>query len=135
MACATCHLVNGSGGRLGPDLSTVGSYMTPESILESLLNPSTDIKQGYETVIVTRKDKTIVSGLLQRKTDTSVLVRDPAGKVVSIPVGEVAKIDTSPVSLMPPGLTSSLRRDELVDLMSYLTNLGASQPTGEGEKP
>ncbi|MEO1845730.1 MAG: sulfatase-like hydrolase/transferase [Akkermansiaceae bacterium] len=48
----------------------------------------------------------------------------PSGRVVSIPTGEVAKIDTSPVSLMPPGLTSTLRRDELVDLMSYLTTLG-----------
>jgi putative heme-binding domain-containing protein len=73
---------------------------------------------------VTRKDQTLVSGLLQRKTDTAVLVRDPSGSVVSIPTGEVAKIDTSPVSLMPPGLTSTLRRDELVDLMSYLTTLG-----------
>ena len=124
MACTTCHLVNGKGGKLGPDLSTLGSYMIPESILESLLNPSTDIKQGYETVVVTRKDQTIVSGLLQRKTDTSVLVRDPSGKVVSIPTGEVVKVDTSPVSLMPPGLTASLRRDELVDLMTFLTTLG-----------
>ena len=129
MACATCHLVDGKGGKLGPDLSTVGSYMTPESLLESLLNPSTDIKQGYETVVVTRNDQTVVSGLLQRKTDTSVLVRDPSGKVVSIPTGEVAKVDTSPVSLMPPGLTSALRRDELVDLMTFLTSLGV-EPAG-----
>ena len=98
--------------------------MTPESILESLLNPSTDIKQGYETVVVTRNDQTLVSGLLQRKTDNSMLVRDPAGEVVSIPSGEIAKVDTSPVSLMPPGLTSTLRRDELVGLMKYLTSLG-----------
>ena len=124
MACTTCHLVNGKGGKLGPDLSTVGSYMTPESMLESLLNPSTDIKQGYETVIVTKKDQTLVSGLLQRKTDTAALVRDPSGQVVSIPSGEIAKVDTSPVSLMPPGLTSTLRRDELVDLMACLTSLG-----------
>ena len=130
MACTTCHQVGGKGGKLGPDLTTVGSYMTPESLLESLLNPSTDIKQGYETVIVTRKDQTVVSGLLQRKTDTSVLVRDPSGKVVSIPAGDVAKVDTSPVSLMPPGLTASLRRDELVDLMTFLTSLGV-EPAGQ----
>ena len=48
----------------------------------------------------------------------AVLVRDSSGRVVSIPTGEVAKIDTSPVSLMPPGSTSTLWRDELVDLMS-----------------
>ena len=72
----------------------------------------------------------MVSGLLQRKTDTSVLVRDPSGKVVSIPAGDVAKVDTSPVSLMPPGLTASLRRDELVDLMTFLTSLGV-EPAGQ----
>ena len=123
MACAVCHLVNGKGGKLGPDLSTVGSYMTPESMLESLLNPSTDIKQGYETVIVTKKDQSVVSGLLQRKTDTAALVRDPTGKVVSISNGDIATIDTSPVSLMPPGLTASLRHDELLDLLHYLMHL------------
>ena len=38
----------------------------------------------------------------------AVLVRDSSGSVVSIPTGEVPKIDTSPVSLMPPGPTSTL---------------------------
>ena len=51
-------------------------------------------------------------------------MRDSSGSVVSIPTGEVPKIDTSPVSLMPPGPTSTLWRDELVDLMSLLTTLG-----------
>ena len=88
---------------------------------------STDIKQGYETVIITKKDQSVVSGLLQRKTDQAALVRDPTGKVVSVPSGEIAKLDTSPVSLMPPGLTSTLRRDELVDLMAYLTSLGRTE--------
>lgn len=127
LLCSTCHLIDNQGGRLGPDLSTVGSYMTPESLLESLLNPSTSIKQGYETVLVTTKDKSIVAGLLQRRTGDSVLLRDTSGKVTSIPSRNVAKIDVSPVSLMPPGLTATLRRDEMVDLLSYLTSLGKAR--------
>ena len=77
-------------------------------------------------MVVTKKDQTLVSGLLQRKTktDTAVLVRDPLGTVGSIPSGAIAKIDTSPVSLMPAGLTSSLQRDDLVHLLRYLTSLG-----------
>ncbi len=51
-------------------------------------------------------------------------MRDPTGKVITIPSGEIARIDRSPVSLMPPGLTASLRRDELIDLVRYLTSLG-----------
>ena len=124
LLCTACHIIDNKGGQLGPDLSTVGSYMTPESLLESLINPSTAIKQGYETVMVTMKDNSVVTGLLQRKTNEAHLIRDPSGKVVSVQNSDIAKIDISPVSLMPPGLTASLRRDELVDLMRFLTSSG-----------
>ena len=124
LACTTCHLVNNRGGVVGPDLTSVGAYATPESLLESLLNPSSMIKQGYETAVVTRNDGTSVAGLLQRKTESATLMRDPTGKVIPIPSGEISRIDRSPVSLMPPGLTAPLRRDELIDLMRYLTSLG-----------
>ena len=122
--CNTCHLIDNRGGKLGPDLTTVGSYMTPESLLESLLEPSSSIKQGYETVLISTKNEALVAGLLQRKTGDSVLIRDTTGKITAIPNNNVKNIDVSPVSLMPPGLTASLRRDEMMDLVKYLTTLG-----------
>ena len=128
LLCSTCHLIDNRGGKLGPDLTTVGSYMTPASLLDSLVNPSGSIKQGYETVLVTTKDKSLVAGLLQRKTGDSVLLRDTTGKITAIPNRNVAKIDVSPVSLMPPGLTASLRRDEMIDLLKFLTSLGKKNP-------
>jgi putative heme-binding domain-containing protein len=124
MACVVCHAVGDIGGKLGPDLTTVGAYMTPGFLLESLLNPSSAIAQGYETVIVKRKDGELVSGTLQRRTDAAVLIREPSGEIVSIPNGDVEKLDTSPISLMPSGLTDRLRRDELIDLMCFLTSRG-----------
>ena len=126
-ACTACHRVEGVGGKLGPDLTTLGTYMTPEVILESLLNPNTDIKQGYETVVVNRKDGTVVSGTLQRKSDTGVLVRDATEAIVSIPGEQIEKLDVSAISMMPPGLTDALRKDELVDLLRYLTTLGKEE--------
>jgi len=89
-----------------------------------ILPPPNSIKQGYETVIVKRKGGELVSGTLQRRTDTALLIREPAGEVISVPNGDVEKLDTSPVSLMPPGLTDRLRRDELIDLMRFLTSRG-----------
>ena len=77
--------------------------------------------------MATLKDGRVVTGLLQRKTRDAHLIRDPSGQVVQVPNGDIAKFDSSPVSLMPPGLTASLRRDELVDLMRYLTSLGKSE--------
>ncbi len=124
LQCKNCHVVSGDGKNFGPDLSSLGAYMTPQSILESLLNPGTDIKQGYETVLVKKKDSSIVSGLLLRETEDATLIRMPGGTVVSISNNEIANIENSDYSLMPAGLTSVLRHDELVDLMHYLTTLG-----------
>ena len=127
LLCASCHKINGSGGLIGPDLSTVGSYMTPNSILESILNPNADIKQGYETVQLTRTNGEIVSGLLHRKTNNSTLIRQTNNEIIEIPAEEIAKLDVSSVSLMPPGLTQGLHRDELKDLIAYLINLGVER--------
>lgn len=124
LLCATCHRNNNIGGLAGPDLTTLGTYMTPNSILESLINPNKDIKQGYETIIVTKTDGEILSGLLHRKTDVATLVRSANGEIITVPHEDLESIDVSPISLMPAGLVANLHRDELKDLLAYLLNLG-----------
>jgi putative heme-binding domain-containing protein len=126
-ACIQCHQIRTEGGKIGPDLSSIGAYAQPAAILDSILSPNNDIKQGFETVIITRKDNTTVAGILQRRSDVATIIRDPANKIVAIPNGEISSSSKSPVSLMPAGLTANLRKDELLDLMRYLTELN-----GEG---
>ncbi|MDH3650898.1 MAG: hypothetical protein OEQ53_14525, partial [Saprospiraceae bacterium] len=124
LLCATCHRIDGIGGLIGPDLTTLGSYMTPGSILESLLQPNSDVKQGYETVIATLADGQVVSGTLHRKADDATMIRMANNEIRSIPNAELEKLDVSEASLMPAGLTASLHRDELKDLLYFLSNLG-----------
>lgn len=59
-----------------------------------------------------------------RRTATAVLIREPAGEIVSVPNGDGEKLDASPVSLMPPGLTDRLCRGKLIDFMRLLTTRG-----------
>ncbi len=127
LLCATCHRVDGIGGLSGPNLSTIGTFMTPPAILDAVLNPHNDIKQGYETVILTKNDGEIISGLLDRKTNNSTLIRLANSEIVEIPAAEIAKIDVSPMSLMPVGLTRNLHKDELTDLLAYLMKLGVGR--------
>ena len=122
--CATCHQLGTKGGLVGPELTSIGAFMTPESILESLLNPSTTIKQGFETVIAVRKNGTTVAGILQRRSDTATLVRDASNRVVAIPNQDILDVTTSTVSLMPKGLTATMRRSEVIDLLRFLMVLG-----------
>ena len=135
--CLRCHQIGTQGGKVGPDLTSIGAYAQPAAILDSILSPNKDIKQGYETVILTRKDDTTVAGILQRQSDSATLLRDPNNQIVAVPKGQIKNTTKSPVSLMPPGLAATLRQDELVDLMRYLIELGGNtnaQSTPKGSK-
>ncbi|MED5278086.1 MAG: hypothetical protein VYD86_03125, partial [Verrucomicrobiota bacterium] len=125
--CLRCHQIGTQGGKVGPDLTSIGAYAQPAAILESILNPNKDIKQGYETIVLTRSDNTTVAGILQRQSDVATILRDPNDKLIAVPKAEVKGTAKSPVSLMPTGLTATLRKDEFVDLMRYLISLGRQQ--------
>ena len=81
-------------------------------------------------------DKTGIIELVKGLTDlnieilstggTATLIRETTNKIIPILNSDVKKIEKSPVSLMPPGLTLSLRSDELVDLISFLVSLNGN---------
>lgn len=124
LQCTVCHAIGGIGGKIGPDLVSIGASAPVDYLIESLLEPSKKIKEGYHTVLVTRKDGTSFAGAIAREDTDEVVIRDAAGKENRIPKSEVAKQEISPVSLMPPGLTASLREDEFVNLVRFLSELG-----------
>ncbi len=122
--CQNCHAIGAVGGIVGPDMVSIGASAPVDYIIDSLLEPSKKIKEGYATVMVSTKDGGVHSGFLVREDGREVLLRDATGKTDSIPAASVAKKENIPVSLMPPGLTATLRRDEFVDLVRFLSELG-----------
>ena len=54
-ACASCHAVGYVGGKVGPDLTRIGSIRTERDLLESIVFPSVSFVRGYEPVVVTTK--------------------------------------------------------------------------------
>jgi putative heme-binding domain-containing protein len=128
LQCVACHAIAGTGGVVGPDLISIGSSAPADYIIDSLLEPGKKIKEGYATVMITTKDGTVKSGFLMREDEREVQLRDTAGTIESIPASQVANKQVIPVSLMPAGLTHSLRRDEFIDLARFLTELGKPGP-------
>jgi putative heme-binding domain-containing protein len=124
LVCQTCHAIGAVGGIVGPDLLSIGASAPVDYIIDSLLEPSKKIKEGYATTVVNTKGGGVFSGFLVREDARELLLRDAAGTTQSIPVADVAGKQSMPVSLMPPGLTASLRRDEFVDLVRFLSELG-----------
>ncbi len=135
MACTTCHAIAGAGGRVAPDLVSLGASAPVDYIIESILEPSAKIKEGYAMTVVTTKDNQILAGLLVRRSETEAILRDITGKETTIPAGRIAKLDINPTSLMPPGLTATLRRDEFIDLVRFLSELGKEGAYQVGKAP
>ncbi|MDB6070198.1 MAG: rane-bound dehydrogenase domain protein [Verrucomicrobiales bacterium] len=124
LLCQNCHAVGAVGGVVGPDLLSIGASAPVDYIIDSLLEPSKKVKEGYATTVVNTKNGGVFSGFLVREDAREVLLRDAAGTTQSIPVADIASKQSMPVSLMPPGLTGTLRRDEFVDLVRFLSELG-----------
>ena len=124
LLCYTCHAIGGSGGSLGPDLTSLGASAPMDYIIDSLLQPQKKIKEGYHVVSVSLKNGSLISGTLPKEDTQSITVRDASDQSFVISKNDIASQTISPVSLMPPGLTASLRRDELADLVVFLSELG-----------
>lgn len=124
LQCTVCHAIGGAGGIIGPDLVSIGASAPVDYLIESLLEPSKKIKEGYHTTLVTTKKGETFAGAIAGEDANELVVRDAAGIEHRIPKTEIASNQISTVSLMPPGLTAQLREDEFVDLVRFLSELG-----------
>ncbi|MDF1862974.1 MAG: c-type cytochrome [Verrucomicrobiales bacterium] len=123
LTCVACHRLEGVGGIIGPSLDTVGAGLTPDLLIESVLWPQRQLKEGYFAVSVTTKGGDTWSGYREKEEAGTYFLRDTAsGEIRTIPRLEISKLDNIG-SLMPPGLTNGLSREELRDLIAYLATL------------
>jgi putative heme-binding domain-containing protein len=122
--CTACHKVAGQGGDLGPDLSVVGSSLAKPLIIESLLWPNRQVKEGFAATRVVTSEGQIFTGYKLKETAAEIQLRDIATREVR----RIAKEDVeemAPVgSIMPAGLTAGMTEGEVSDLIRYLSELG-----------
>jgi putative heme-binding domain-containing protein len=124
--CVTCHAIGGAGGLIGPDLSSLGTSSPVETIVNSILFPTKSIKEGYELQRVVKKDGTEMMGYLVSNGASEIVMRDVSGKSVSVAKSQIQALEKIPGSLMPPGLTAGLEKQEFVNLVGFLSKLGES---------
>jgi len=121
--CVACHQIGGVGGILGPNLDTVGAGLPLDLIVESVLWPNRQLKEGYFAVTVTTKDGNVFTGYEEKGAEGILWLRDTAtGKRQPITPANIAQRNNIG-TLMPAGLTNSLKPEELRDLIAYLATL------------
>jgi putative membrane-bound dehydrogenase-like protein len=119
-ACSSCHAVGYVGGKLGPDLTKIGSIRTERDLLESIVFPSASFVRSYEPIVVMTKNGKQYNGLLRKDAADEIIVATGADQEVHIPRADVDEVQPSTVSVMPAGLDQQLTPRELADLIAFL---------------
>ena len=131
LACVRCHAAEGGGKALGPDLSKLGKEATDAHLVESILEPSKTIRQGFQSVTIARANGETLAGLLDSEDATTVTLRDLAhdGRPIAIPRKEIDDRRDGGPSLMPAGLVNQLpTRQAFLDLVRYLIEIAEGGP-------
>jgi putative heme-binding domain-containing protein len=121
--CIKCHQVGIEGKEVGPNLSEIGSKLSPYAFYVAILDPSAGISHNFETYTAILADGTTLTGIKLGQTDESVTLKTAEAIIHKIAVDDIALLKKQKISLMPSGLTKTMRKKDLIDLVEYLQTL------------
>jgi len=120
--CSSCHMVNGQGGRLGPDLSRVGESTRPDDLMTAITDPHEDVAPRWWTLEITGADGVPRSGFRMGEDSFSVRIMDNDSNLWSFMKGDIQSIERIERSTMP-SYDETMSETELDDLVAYLFSL------------
>lgn len=121
--CHACHTTEAGQRTLGPSLVDVGKRYTRKQIAESILKPSAQVAQGFETILFQMSSGRSHLGFVVREAADEVEIRTAEGKSLLLPLEKIERRIRSKQSIMPDGLVHNLKVEELASLIAYLESL------------
>ncbi len=117
--CAKCHKLYDHGGEIGPNL-TAYQRDNVDRMLANVVNPSAEIREGFENFVLQTADGRTLAGFLADQDNQVVVLRTAEGQNVTVPRAEIEELRATGQSLMPEGLLKSLTDAQARDLFAYL---------------
>jgi cytochrome c oxidase cbb3-type subunit III len=133
--CSLCHMIAGKGGRLGPELTSVGASRTREAIIDSVRNPSRrlawglteatkEFPQEYETITAVTADGKEIKGVALNEDGFSVQIMDSSENIHLLEKDKLRSFQKSRESMMPRYTPDTLSNQDLEDIVAYLSKEG-----------
>jgi len=119
--CATCHRVGDIGVNVAPDISDSRTKQ-PEQILADVLQPNRAIDNNYVSYSVITVDGQALTGIISSDTATSITLRQPEDKTVTLLRADIEEMRSNGVSLMPEGLEKTIPPQDMADLIAFIKN-------------
>ncbi|MBI5049168.1 MAG: c-type cytochrome, partial [Deltaproteobacteria bacterium] len=118
--CSNCHVLKGEGGKVGPDLSSIGTKGI-KFISEAILQPAVSFTPGYETYVVTNKEGKKITGLKLRDDATGVDITTQSGEIITIARGDIKEIaQDKNKSIMPEDMLEMLTVKDYQDVLAFM---------------
>jgi putative membrane-bound dehydrogenase-like protein len=133
--CATCHRIGTLGVDVAPSIAD-SRTKTQEQLLIDILEPNRAIDNNYVSYSVTTADGQSLVGVISAETASSITLKQPEGKVLTVVRGDIDDIHSNGVSLMPEGLEKNVSLQDMADLISFIKNwryLDADLPARAGK--
>jgi cytochrome c oxidase cbb3-type subunit 3 len=121
--CASCHVVDGAGGVLGPELTSIGAQRGPAYLRDAIVTPAVAHPPGYLVVRAVPNNGPEVRGIRVNEDVFWVHIRDGSGRVHTLQKSELARLDRDFEGTLMPSYATRLQPAELDDVVAYLATL------------
>ena len=118
--CVSCHVVDGTGGFLGPPLDSISVRKTSEQIRIDVLDPDATLAEGFETVIAESPDGRTIEGILKNEDTFNLVLQAASGDFVTLRRDQLRSVTKPDRSQMPADLGTSLSAEDLGNLLAFL---------------
>lgn len=121
--CYKCHTINGRGGKIGPNLSTIGRSHSREKLITSILEPGKEIAPEHTTWLFETAAGKVLTGIIVHENERKTIIGDTEGKTTEIKTIDIVERIPQQKSIMPEKLTERMTPEEFRDLLAFLESL------------
>jgi len=136
--CSSCHIINGEGGSLGPELTSIGAHRAPDYLRQAIVDPAATLPRGvmafpghgfseFLPVRVVTRDGREVRGVRVNEDSFTIQVRDAGNQLYSFRKADLQQLDKQIGKSLMPDYKSKISGSDLDDLVAYLSSLGGAK--------
>ncbi|MGH9717477.1 MAG: c-type cytochrome [Candidatus Acidiferrales bacterium] len=136
--CSACHMIDGTGGSVGPELTRIGAMRGPTSLKGRLIDPGANLPQNgtgfysskwteYLMFRAVEKNGHVFNGMRVGESSFVIVLKDVSGQFHALWKPDLRSLEQEPGKSLMPSFKNSLSSAQMNDLVAYLMTLKGAQ--------